>query len=161
MQSFRVGRSQQVRERVVNILQSQPDLTIFYIYREKSEAEQSIEAFLARQFVKDSGVANQIRRVPLTLKEDVWGLGLSPVSPFLIRYGRPGIDAFKRDVDVWYELPVEQVDAKNQVIDYDTSKSVFVQLPEEQSVKIWNEWRLSIKSVLDRKHIEFDEHHFE
>jgi hypothetical protein len=78
-----------------------------------------------------------------------------------MRYGRPGIDAFKRDVDAWYELPVEQVDAKNQVIDYGTSKSVFVQLPEEQSVKIWNEWRLFIKSVLDRKHIEFDAHHFD
>jgi hypothetical protein len=148
MQAFRIGRSQQVRERTVRILQSHPELVLYYIFPEQSEAERSLEAFRGRQYVKESGIAHQVRGVPVAKQEDRFGLEISPASPFVIRYGREGLKEFKRELDIWYEIPVEELDAQNQAIDYGTATSVFIQLPEEEAMKVWDKWRPIIQSLL-------------
>jgi hypothetical protein len=158
MQAFRIGRSQQVRERVVKILGRHPELILYYVFPEESEAERSLAAFHARQYVKESGVTRQIRSVSVPKEKDLLGLGISPASPFVIRYGRDGIKEFNREIDIWFEIPIEELDAQNQAIDYGTAKSVFVQLPEEESMRVWNAWQPIVRGLLDKK-VEFDERH--
>ena len=53
---------------------------------------------------------------------------------------------FKRTVDIWYELPVERLDANNQVND-DQSLFVFVQLPAFQSDELWEEWKEWLRTL--------------
>jgi hypothetical protein len=156
MQAFRIGRSQQVREQVVKILQEHDDLHLYYLFRDESEAARSLQGFRDRHFVKESGVLAQIHGVALSAAEDPLGLSISPASPFILRYGPAGIAEFKREIDIWYEIPVEELDSQGHVIDYGSAKSVFVQLPEEEAMRTWHAWQPFIRRILEEKSVEFD-----
>lgn len=155
MQAFRIGRSQQIRERVVDILQTHEELNLYYVYREDSPAAASLNGFFARQFVQESGVTPQIHGVSTPAERDCWGLGVSPASPFVLLYGKEGISKFRREIDVWYEIPVEELDARNHVIDYGTAKSVFVQLPEEEAMRVWETWRPLVRRLFEENKVPF------
>jgi hypothetical protein len=161
MQAFRIGRSQQVREQMVNILEKNRELVLYYLFRKESAAARSLEGFYARQYVKESGVASRVHGIPMSETEDWLGLGTSPASPFVIRYGQSGIKEFRREIDVWYEVPVQELDERNQVIDiYGKAKSVFIQLPEEEALKAWHEWRSKVRTLLEQNNIVFPEELF-
>ena len=143
---FHAGRQEKIRMRLVEALRGH-NRTVYYIFRKGTEAEETFENLKKRVGQIDADVSSQIKAVPVSADDDELGLGMSFASPFLVKYDESGRQYFKRTVDIWYELPVERLDANNEVND-DQDLFAFVQLPLAESEKLWEkEWRKWLKGL--------------
>jgi hypothetical protein len=147
MLGFHAARSQTTRVQVVDALRSNGALNAYYVFPKDSEAEVTFDKLKRGIVLIDPECAERIHDVRVAKDKDSMGLGLSLASPFVVVYSEAGREKFRRQVDIWYELPVERVTADNEVNDCDPL-FVFVQLPAFHSEEVWQQWRDCLKTLV-------------
>lgn len=165
MLGFHAGRSQQVREHVVRVLGTNSRLKMYYIFPERSEAQATFDRFHKSTVILNPEVAPRIIGIPIPQQDDAhpavglgqMGLGTSLASPFVILYDQLYLRDFRRPLDVWYELPVEQLTANNESADSGDPLYVFVQMPSHHADGLWDEWvkLLDATSGIEKDDLEF------
>jgi hypothetical protein len=150
MMEYHAGRQSTTLKRVIEILKGNTILVIYYVFPEGSPAQVTfakLQESLDPDFPEtESQVKERIVRVEISAKGDEMGLKYSLASPFLVRYSEDGRKKFNRPVDIWYEVPVEPLDANGGVNDV-VPLFAFVQLPSSDSKELWAQWSKALRAV--------------
>ncbi len=134
---FHASRSDQTRRQLVSVLAGNTDLKIYYVFPQESRAAETFGRFRQSDELLDPSIGSRIREVRIPSQNDTLGLDRSFASPFVVVYGSSARRNFRRPLDIWYEVPVEPLDAKNAVVDREQRLFVFVQLPIEDARDLW------------------------
>jgi hypothetical protein len=153
MLEFHASHQQKTRSRVVQALENNASLIIYYVFPEDSKAKATFEEMhkIIESDYPSAGatLSERIKGIPVSKKDERMGLGLSFASPFVVLYDKKGREEFGRAVDIWYEIPVEPVNANNEVDD-DRALFVFVQLPSSNAKELWEKWKEPLQGIKDK-----------
>jgi hypothetical protein len=126
-----------IRSLVAKTIRASKDLIVYYVVAENSEASASYDRM--RKYIErseDRDILNNIRKVVVGNERDRTGITWSYASPFIIPYKKEHWD-LNREVNVLYEIPVDETDQAGTALGRKSNESVFVQLPADDANELW------------------------
>jgi hypothetical protein len=137
MMSMHAETENAIRSLVAKTIRASNDLFVYYVVAKGSAASTSFDRmveYIGR--TDDRDILERIGKVVLEEAQDRTGITWSFASPFIIPYKKKHWD-LNREINILYEIPVDEVDRTGLAVGRESKESVFVQLPADSAIELW------------------------